>query len=206
MRVTTSAARRSEPGCSPWSTVMPPARMPSLGASKARAEASAMESAPPEQATRTSGRGPPARRWPAGLPVWSVRTSWSTRRTARRIAATAGWGPMSGALRWSSDASEALGWCAGVLLPGCPRGTGGCHSECVDGDRTERFPEHRTPFDGPRSLGRVTLLPPVRHVYAPCVTPLRSVRSPCGAPGPPSRREWRSRPWSAVCSERSTPG
>ncbi len=49
------AARRSEPGCRPWSTVMPPARRPSLGASKARAEASAMESAPPEQATSTSG-------------------------------------------------------------------------------------------------------------------------------------------------------
>jgi len=34
--------------------------------------------------------------------VWSVRTSsrisWRTRRTARRIAATAGWGPMSGSL------------------------------------------------------------------------------------------------------------
>ena len=60
MRLTTSAARRSEPSWSPWSTVTPPARMPSLGASKARAEASAMESAPPGQATRTSGgAGPP---------------------------------------------------------------------------------------------------------------------------------------------------
>ncbi len=58
-RVTTSAARRPEPGWRLWSTVMPPARTSSLRASKASAEASAMESAPPEQATRTSrGVGP----------------------------------------------------------------------------------------------------------------------------------------------------
>jgi hypothetical protein len=29
------------------------------------------------------------------------------------------------------------------------------HSECVDGDRTEPFPEHCTPADDSRSLGRV---------------------------------------------------
>lgn len=99
-----------------------------------------MESAPPEQATRTSGCSPvdagcaeefveevaadevtedeaaadaedkpvvedelfvalvaPTER--ATRSECSVSTSWSTRRTARRIAATAGWGPMSGALR-----------------------------------------------------------------------------------------------------------
>ena len=50
-------AARSEPAWRPWSMVTPPARTPSLGASKARAEASAMESAPPLQAASTSGRG-----------------------------------------------------------------------------------------------------------------------------------------------------
>ncbi|GAA3298786.1 hypothetical protein GCM10020295_35250 [Streptomyces cinereospinus] len=71
------------------------------GASKASAEASAMESAPPEQATSTSGdagrsRGPGASAVPgvSGVEVCSVRMSWRTRRTARRIAATAGWGPI----------------------------------------------------------------------------------------------------------------
>ncbi|GHI15696.1 hypothetical protein Scinn_51590 [Streptomyces virginiae] len=53
--------------------------------------------------------------------------------------------------------------CWGVLARLPPR-NGGCHSECVDGDRTEPFPEHRTALYGSRSLGRVMLLPPVRHV------------------------------------------
>ncbi|GAA3497448.1 hypothetical protein GCM10019016_045510 [Streptomyces prasinosporus] len=44
----------------------PPARTPSRGASKARAEASATESAPPEQATSTSGEGGTLVRDPAG--------------------------------------------------------------------------------------------------------------------------------------------
>ncbi|BFO14093.1 hypothetical protein SHKM778_04810 [Streptomyces sp. KM77-8] len=68
-----------------------------VGASKARAEASAMESAPPEQATSTRGEEPLVR-GRAGVRPWSSRMSVRTRRTARRIAATAGWGPMSGSL------------------------------------------------------------------------------------------------------------
>lgn len=222
-RSTTSSARRSEPGCRPWSTVMPPARMPSLGASKARAEASAIESAPPEHATSTSGvdgcscgagagrSGAGERLVPgagtrseaggratsaagvrlvSGAGVCSVRMSWSTRRTARRIAATAGWGPMSGSLH------EVFG--------GEP---GSGHSECVDGDRTGPFPEHCTPTHAPRSLGRVIggaftcRRPDSLHDPPAAFTTL-----PCGAPARPSPPVWRSPSWSGACSGRSTPG
>src|ERR1700733_10170838 len=57
--------------------VTSPAATPARGASKATAAASARESAPPEQATNT---GPPA--------------SARVRRTADRISATAGAGPV----------------------------------------------------------------------------------------------------------------
>ncbi|GLV74911.1 hypothetical protein Shyhy02_29110 [Streptomyces hygroscopicus subsp. hygroscopicus] len=76
---------------------------------------------------------------------WATRTSWRTRRTARRIAATAGWGPMS---------------VSHLSFEGVPRGRAwGCelfrHAAYVDGDRSGLFPEHRTPTRRQRSLGRV---------------------------------------------------
>ncbi len=54
---TTRSAWSAEPGCSPWSTVTPTTRSPSLWPSKTAAEASASESAPPLQATATTSPG-----------------------------------------------------------------------------------------------------------------------------------------------------
>ena len=76
------SARGREPACSPWSTVTAPAGTPARGASKATAAASARESAPPLQATRTG---------------WSEAVSAG--RTALRTCATAGSGPATAGLR-----------------------------------------------------------------------------------------------------------
>ncbi len=79
-----------------------------------------------------------APRAPRAVASWALRscalsTSWSVRRTARRIAATAGWGPMSDSLPRQElrgprkEASADPG--GGVEVGNC------CHAVWVDGDR-----------------------------------------------------------------------
>src|SRR5262249_29256639 len=86
---TTWTAWAADSSWRPWSTVTPITRSvvsgPSLRASKIVAESSAIESGPPEQATRIAapdGSRPPA---------CSATSSAKVRRTATRPAATDGW-------------------------------------------------------------------------------------------------------------------
>src|SRR5665811_665439 len=85
------SATASEPSCRPWSTITAPAVSPARGASKATADASARESAPPLQATSTR---------PPGVICSSAG------RTAARVAATAGCGPLTCRRRSSVDATD----------------------------------------------------------------------------------------------------
>ena len=79
---TTRVATSAEVSCRPWSTVTPMTGQGSSRASKTAAASRASESAPPEQATRTGAEpGSPRAR---------------SRRTASRVAATAGSGPVTG--------------------------------------------------------------------------------------------------------------
>src|SRR5665811_158216 len=91
-----SAARSAtacEPSCRPWSTITAPAVSPARGASKATAAARARESAPPLQATSTR---------PPGV-ICPICASAS--RTATRVAAMAGCGPVT-CRRSSVDAAD----------------------------------------------------------------------------------------------------
>src|SRR5665811_1093444 len=85
------SATASEPSCRPWSTITAPALRPARGASKATAAASARESAPPLQATSTR---------PPGV-ICSICARAC--RTATRVAATAGCGPVTCRLRSTVD-------------------------------------------------------------------------------------------------------
>ena len=76
---TTWVATSADASCRPWSTVTPTTGHGCSRASKTAAASRASESAPPEQATRTGAE--------PGSPTASAR------RTATRVAATAGSGP-----------------------------------------------------------------------------------------------------------------
>ena len=207
-RWATSAARRSEPGWRPWSTVTPPARMAELGGlegeggGEGHGVGAAGAGHEHEGAASHGGRSRGAGAEP-GVPAceaarWrrcrgcSVRTSWSTRRTARRIAATAGWGPMSVSLREVGGASV---------------------TESSDGDSvTQSVSMVTEPSRSPsiarlpiasRSLGRV-----INGAFVcrrPELDPVLTT-PPCGAPARPSPPVWRSPPWSGGCSATSRPG
>ena len=88
-------ATSAEPACSPWSTTTAPARRPSRGASNATAAARASESAPPLQRDQHDGR-------PGG-------TRPAPSRTATRMAAAAGCGPVTSAAPGASRVSRGPG-------------------------------------------------------------------------------------------------
>ena len=134
-----SAATSADPGWRPWSMTTAPTCQPALAPSKAAAAARAIESGPPEQATRTR---------------WSGARSARASRTPRRTAATAG---SSGAFidargqpctrvtqRAGSAISSRVGRFAGLR----PHGVEPCHADLVEG--------------APHEDGTVAVLPELR--------------------------------------------
>src|SRR4051794_10877718 len=124
-----ASARSAEPTCRPWSTVTAPAGTPARGASNAIAAASARESAPPLQATRTGC-------------AERVRPG----RTAPRSCATAGLGPTIGSggdRRSAEDPVDPLLRCSELVDPGqvrrpLPHSVEALHAHQIDDAADER--------------------------------------------------------------------